>query len=92
MQARKLRHLTELASAVPADATTHDFATASQALAKPPELTWRDHAIMLLHIAANEAWLHAHLAPIDDGPLHDDDDRESSQQQADLNPSSIGPA
>ena len=53
MQARKLRHLTELASAVPADATTHDFATASQALAKPPELTWRDHAIMLLHIAAS---------------------------------------
>ena len=49
-------------------------------------------AAMLLHIAANEAWLHAHLAPIDDGPLHDDDDRESSQQQADLNPSSIGPA
>ena len=53
MQTRKLRHLTELASAVPADATTHDFATASLALAKPPELTWRDHAIMLLHIAAS---------------------------------------
>ena len=53
MQARKLRHLTELAGAVPADATTHDFATASQALAKPPELTWRDHAIMLLHVAAS---------------------------------------
>jgi hypothetical protein len=53
MQARTLRHLTELASAVPADAATHDFATASRVVAKRPELTWRDHAIMLLHVAAS---------------------------------------
>jgi len=57
MQARKLRHLTELCGALPAEfpggGTTHDFAPASKALAKPPELTWRDHAIMLLHIASS---------------------------------------
>jgi hypothetical protein len=59
MQARILRHLTELSGSTPAELPgggMHHVAwidsTASKALAKPPELTWRDHAIMLLHIAS----------------------------------------
>jgi hypothetical protein len=61
MQARKLRHLKELRGAAPQarpdgavqPLAWHDAAKAgSHELEKPPEFTWRDYAIMLLHIAA----------------------------------------
>jgi hypothetical protein len=61
MQARKLRHLQGLCDAAPparSSVATQPLAwyaaakAGSHRLKKPPEFTWRDYAIMLLHIAA----------------------------------------
>jgi GntR family transcriptional regulator, transcriptional repressor for pyruvate dehydrogenase complex len=45
-------------------------------------------AAMVLHIAANEAWLHANLAPTSDVPLRDDG--ETGSLRARVNPISKG--
>jgi hypothetical protein len=53
MQARKLRHLKGLCGVATQPLAWHAAAKAgSHRLKKPPEFTWRDYAIMLLHIAA----------------------------------------
>jgi hypothetical protein len=61
MQARKRRHLRELEVAPADGGGTGKFAwvlsaaglPAGEPPPKPPELTWRDYAIMLLHIASS---------------------------------------
>ncbi|HEX5455284.1 MAG TPA: ferritin-like domain-containing protein [Stellaceae bacterium] len=62
MQARKRRHLRGLELTAPEGAGAGHFAWLAAAVAapdgaggavKPPELTWRDYAIMLLHIASS---------------------------------------
>lgn len=58
MHARKMRHLTELRQASPAAGGGGNIAwlrlaAAGMPFEKPPELTWRDYAIMLLHIASS---------------------------------------